>query len=290
MMRYLAQLPIWRSANRLLLEIEQAVRGFSRDHKYTIGQHLRETAMRIGQALHRAFSRRNSQIKMVQQVAELIDDIKMQIQLAKELHAFHSFGCLLTLTMTIFLFNHKRNTLMRKRKLLPTVVTAAACLLASGHIQASSLCAGSENTAITATTPSADFTDNGDGTVTHHTTGLIWQRCSLGQSWDGVNCTGEATNFTWKQALAAGAQNTLAGFSDWRLPNKNELTSIVEYRCHGPAINNQQFPNTSSSWYWSSSPYASHSYGARGVDFYSGGVSYYEGYYGGHVRLVRAGQ
>lgn len=91
-MRYLAQLPIWRSANRLLLEIEQAVRGFSHYHKYTIGQHLRETAMRIGQALHRAFSRRNSQIKMVQQVAELIDDIKMQIQLAKELHAFHSFA------------------------------------------------------------------------------------------------------------------------------------------------------------------------------------------------------
>ncbi|HIH0815962.1 hypothetical protein [Vibrio cholerae] len=90
-MRYLAQLPIWRSANRLLLEIEQGVRGFSRYHKYTIGHHLRETAMRICQALHRAFSRRNSQIKMVQQVAELIDDIKMQIQLAKELHAFHSF-------------------------------------------------------------------------------------------------------------------------------------------------------------------------------------------------------
>lgn len=288
-MRYLAQLPIWRSANRLLLEIEQAVRGFSRYHKYTIGQHLRETAMRIGQALHRTFSRRNSQIKKVQQVAELIDDIKMQIQLAKELHAFHSFGCLLTLTMTIFLFNHKRNTLMRKRKLLPTVVTAAACLLASGQIQASSLCAGSENTAITATTPSADFTDNGDGTVTHHTTGLIWQRCSLGQSWDGVNCTGEATNFTWKQALAAGAQNTLAGFSDWRLPNKNELTSIVEYRCWNPAVNNQQFPHTPSGWYWSSSPYAHYSGYAWGVDFSYGNVYGYKvsSY---PVRLVRAGQ
>jgi len=180
---------------------------------------------------------------------------------------------------------------MRKRKLLPTVVTAAACLLASGQIQASSLCAGSENTAITATTPSADFTDNGDGTVTHHTTGLIWQRCSLGQSWDGVNCTGEATNFTWKQALAAGAQNTLAGFSDWRLPNKNELTSIVEYRCSDPAINNQAFPNTPSNGYWSSSPYASYSDNAWSVDFGNGTVGNYgnENDYR-HVRLVRAGQ
>lgn len=106
---------------------------------------------------------------------------------------------------------------MRKRKLLPTVVTAAACLLASGQIQASSLCAGNENTAITATTPSADFSDNGDGTVTHHATGLIWQRCSLGQSWDGTDCTGTATTFTWQQALAAGAQHSLGGFSDLAL-------------------------------------------------------------------------
>lgn len=179
---------------------------------------------------------------------------------------------------------------MRKRKLLPTVVTAAACLLASGQIQASSLCAGNENTAITATTPSADFSDNGDGTVTHHATGLIWQRCSLGQSWDGTDCTGTATTFTWQQALAAGAQHSLGGFSDWRLPNKNELASIVEYRCVDPAINNQAFPNTPSAWYWSSSPNANGSSSAWGVYFYYGRVSFnFKGYYG-HVRLVRAGQ
>lgn len=179
---------------------------------------------------------------------------------------------------------------MRKRKLLPTVVTAAACLLASGQIQASSLCAGSENTAITATTPSADFSDNGDGTVTHHTTGLIWQRCSLGQSWDGTDCTGSATTFTWQQALAAAAQHSLGGFSDWRLPNKNELASIIEYRCHLPAINNQQFPNTPSYLYWSSSPLASNSDYAWYVVFYNGDV--YRSPKGSdyHVRLVRSGQ
>lgn len=179
---------------------------------------------------------------------------------------------------------------MRKRKLLPTVVTAAACLLASGQIQASSLCAGSENTAITATTPSADFSDNGDGTVTHHTTGLIWQRCSLGQSWDGTDCTGTATTFTWQQALAAGAQNTLGGFSDWRLPNKNELASIVEYRCFRPAINSQAFPNTPSALYWSSSPFADDSSSAWDVGFDFGYVygNHKNGY--NHVRLVRAGQ
>ncbi|EMK6943003.1 DUF1566 domain-containing protein [Vibrio cholerae] len=162
-------------------------------------------------------------------------------------------------------------------------------LLLGVNAHASSLCAGgNENTAITATTPSADFSDNGDGTVTHHTTGLIWQRCSLGQSWDGTDCTGNATGFTWQQALAAAAQPTLGGFSDWRLPNKNELASIVEYRCYQPAINNQQFPNTPSNGYWSSSPEGE---GVWGVGFYNGDVAgVYKRGYGFRVRLVRAGQ
>ncbi|HFG1779552.1 TPA: DUF1566 domain-containing protein [Vibrio cholerae] len=167
---------------------------------------------------------------------------------------------------------------------------ALSALLLAANVQASSLCAGSENTAITATTPSADFSDNGDGTVTHHTTGLIWQRCSLGQGWDGTDCTGSATTFTWEQALAAAAQHSLGGFSDWRLPNKNELASIVEYRCYQPAVNSQQFPNTPSAWYWSSSPYAHNSNDAWSVYFDNGYVDNYDknGYY--RVRLVRAGQ
>ncbi|MGL0815302.1 DUF1566 domain-containing protein [Vibrio vulnificus] len=156
------------------------------------------------------------------------------------------------------------------------------------NAHASSLCAnGNENTAITASTPNTDFSDNGDGTVTHHTTGLIWQRCSLGQSWNGTDCTGTATTFTWQQALAAGAQHTMAGFSDWRLPNKNELASIVEYRCFALAINNQPFPNTTSDSYWSSSPYADFRHYAWYVGFYYGNVGYGSKDDYGHVRLVR---
>ncbi|HDY7831466.1 TPA: DUF1566 domain-containing protein [Vibrio vulnificus] len=169
------------------------------------------------------------------------------------------------------------------------------CFVALGlllvvNAQASSLCAGSENSAIAASTPTADFSDNGDGTVTHHKTGLIWQRCSLGQSWDGSDCIGTATTFTWELALAAAAQHSLGGFSDWRLPNKNELASIVEYRCWSPAINNQQFPNTPSAWYWSSSPFSNFSGLAWYVSF-SDGFVYNEYEYGDfHVRLVRAGK
>ncbi len=168
---------------------------------------------------------------------------------------------------------------------------ALSALLLAANVQASSLCAGgNENTAIAASTPSADFSDNGDGTVTHHTTGLIWQRCSLGQSWDGTDCTGSATAFTWAEALAAAAQDALGGFSDWRLPNKNELASIVEYRCWQPAINHQQFPHTPSDLYWSSSPNASHSGYAWGVGFGYGSVGRFNKYGNHHVRLVRAGQ
>ncbi len=35
------QLPIWRDATRMLVEIEQAVRRFPRYHKYTLGSELR---------------------------------------------------------------------------------------------------------------------------------------------------------------------------------------------------------------------------------------------------------
>ncbi|EOX1532738.1 DUF1566 domain-containing protein [Vibrio cholerae] len=162
-------------------------------------------------------------------------------------------------------------------------------LLLGFNAQANSLCAnGNENSAITASTPNTAFSDNGDGTVTHHTTGLIWQRCSLGQSWNGSDCIGSADGFTWGDAsLAAAAQNTFAGFSDWRLPNKNELASIVEYRCFLPAINSQQFPNAPASWYWSSSPTVIDSRLAWGVSFHYGPTGFNDKSNSFLVRLVR---
>lgn len=91
-MRHLNRLPIWRDANRLLVELEQAVRGFSRYHKYTIGSELRTTAMRLCQSIHRAQSRSRSRVKLIQHISELVDDIKLQIQLARELKAFANFA------------------------------------------------------------------------------------------------------------------------------------------------------------------------------------------------------
>ncbi|WKD22978.1 DUF1566 domain-containing protein [Pseudoalteromonas sp. KG3] len=144
-----------------------------------------------------------------------------------------------------------------------------------------------ENTAIPFSTPSSDFTIYDNGTVTHNTTGLMWMRCSIGQTWQGESCTGVASSFTWQQALAQNGTD-YAGHSDWRVPNKNELTSIVEQRCYNPSINGAIFPDTPDSWFWSSSPYAYFGNFAWYVDFFNGNVDN-DGESGSkHVRLVRA--
>ncbi|WP_151715868.1 DUF1566 domain-containing protein [Acinetobacter sp. TUM15071] len=85
-------------------------------------------------------------------------------------------------------------------------------------------------------------------------TKLIWQRCSIGQIWDGQSCAGTPTQLTWDKALIkAKALN-----NGYRLPNIKELQSIVEESCREPAINEKIFPNTNSSRaeaaYWTSSP------------------------------------
>lgn len=142
---------------------------------------------------------------------------------------------------------------------------------------------------IVASTPDANFTVHGDGGVLQNTTGLIWMRCSLGQTWDGRTCTGQPATFTWREALRAARDERFAGRSDWRLPNKNELESIVEDRCASPAINSAIFPETASLYYWSSSPYSGSGRAAWSVDFSFGSVNASVKSGRLNVRLVRGG-
>jgi len=88
-----------------------------------------------------------------------------------------------------------------------------------------------------------NFTDNGDGTVTDHSTGLLWQKCSRGQTNDYV-CSGIPTTSDWNSALNYCNTLTLAG-KIWRLPNIRELYSLVDTdKTSSPSINTFYFINT----------------------------------------------
>jgi len=146
---------------------------------------------------------------------------------------------------------------------------------------------------VRATAPTSRYVDNGDSTVTDLATGLMWQRCTEGLF--GANCeSGTATNFVnWQDALEFAAGSAFAGYGDWRLPNRRELTSLVEHRCFRPAINAGVFPNTPDYdvGFWSSTPTTGFELAAWVVSFARGDdhpLSKYKG--NALVRLVRDGQ
>ncbi|MBC3619219.1 Lcl C-terminal domain-containing protein [Vibrio metschnikovii] len=105
-------------------------------------------------------------------------------------------------------------------------------------------------------TPTEDFKIYDNGTVIHTKTGLMWARCPLGQTWNGTTCIGKPGLYSWSNALSNVKRVNYGGYADWRLPNVNELESIVERRCYKPAVNSYAFPSigTGSAYYWSSTP------------------------------------
>lgn len=136
-------------------------------------------------------------------------------------------------------------------------------------------------------TPTANrFSYSANGAeVTDSKTGLVWARCSVGQSWSGSACTGTASTHTHEQALQLAQ-----AASGWRLPNVKELSSIADKGCQSPAIDSAAFPATPGNKYWSSSPYVGDASDAWFVEFDLGYV--YSIYHASphSVRLVRASQ
>lgn len=83
--------PIVKQAQRLVADIENAVRRFSRYHKYTIGQDLRSQAMAVTRAAFRAWRDQTRQVQRAHELAIAIDELKLSLQLGKDVKAFGSF-------------------------------------------------------------------------------------------------------------------------------------------------------------------------------------------------------
>jgi subtilisin family serine protease len=118
--------------------------------------------------------------------------------------------------------------------------------------------------------------DNGDGTITDMTN-LMWMKCSLGQNLTDPGCAGGAAGYTWANAFGACSGLNFAGYTDWRLPTRDELNSIIKCANGNPTppadnsskcyqiptgivnINGTYFPITSAGFatsiYWTASDF-----------------------------------
>jgi hypothetical protein len=161
--------------------------------------------------------------------------------------------------------------------------------------------------------PESRYVDNEDGTVTDVITGLMWMRCAIGQKWIEQTCKGKATEMNWDDATKYSLK--LAGYNDWRLPNIEELGTLVycsngmpdfysngknasnesnDWGCYGkpvqdhirPTIAPGVFPNSPSSLFWSSTRKGP-SDDPNGIYFGYGSVSNNNRTGFTHLRMVR---
>jgi len=140
------------------------------------------------------------------------------------------------------------------------------------------------------------YTDNGDGTITDNATGLMWEKLTDDGSihdWDD--------SYDWAQAFAVkiatlNTPSCFAGHCDWRLPNFNELLTLVNWGTFGPAVDpvfhNGTTSFTQGSLYWSSTTHEDPSR-AWDVNFFFGFFGSYATAdvksTGAYVRAVRGG-
>jgi hypothetical protein len=101
--------------------------------------------------------------------------------------------------------------------------------------------------------PTPRFVDNGDGTITDRLSGLMWDQ----------NGNRAGAPRTWDQALSDCNILSLGGYNDWRLPNFNELESLINSGEADSAtwLNAQGFSGVvggSGNLYWSSTTFLAH--------------------------------
>lgn len=125
------------------------------------------------------------------------------------------------------------------------------------------------------------YTNNGDGTTTDTRTGLMWVKDG-----NSAGCN-NGNPLTWEQALTFCEGLNYAGYSDWRLPNRRELFSVVDCGASGIGINTAYFINTKSDSYWTST--TQNPTFAWVVHFNIGAVVGHGKTLSTYVRCVRAG-
>lgn len=81
------------------------------------------------------------------------------------------------------------------------------------------------------------FIKNGNGTVTDTVTGLMWQQTDGGE-------------MTVENAKIYCDTLSLAGFTDWRLPNAHEAFSILNHQNANPALDINVFTKTTAEYWW----------------------------------------
>ncbi|MBF0627839.1 MAG: DUF1566 domain-containing protein [Magnetococcales bacterium] len=140
------------------------------------------------------------------------------------------------------------------------------------------------------TWPTPRFTDNGDGTVKDNLTELIWMKnanCWRPQTW--TNALTKVAGLNARTESCAGY--TTGTHTDWRLPQLNELESLVDAGRHNPALpTGHPFSGDQSSSYWSSTTYIGSSAEAWRVYLREGSVNIGLKSYQHDVWPVRGGQ
>src|SRR5690606_6152985 len=93
--------PIVKLAERVMRELEEVVRGFPRYHKYTVGTDLRNDARDVARLAHRAWRDSGRKGYWIDSLVFAVDNLKLTLQLSKEVRAFKSFAQFEALARTV---------------------------------------------------------------------------------------------------------------------------------------------------------------------------------------------